>query len=251
LKAIFAAAVLLLPALALAQIPAPIPANQTIGYQGRLLKKDGSPVTGKVDAVFRIYDKDGTKLWEEPQSVTPNPQGFYAVFLGSVAAFQATLFNGSDDRWLGITLGADSELIPRQKIASVAHALMASGVANDAVGTAQLADGAVTASKLRPAEAWIAPTLLNGWVNFGNIDAGYYRDATGTVRLHGWVKNGAVAAAMFTLPTGYRPSGLVNVPCNASNGLGFLQIEPNGNVSLGIGSNVFVILDALSFRAEQ
>ena len=57
-------------------------------------------------------------------------------------------------------------------------------------------------------EAFIAPTLLNSWVNFDvaiNNSAGYYKDAFGIVHLRGLVKTGTVGLAIFALPVGYRP----------------------------------------------
>jgi hypothetical protein len=57
-------------------------------------------------------------------------------------------------------------------------------------------------------EAWQTPTLTNSWVNFGAPyeSAGYYKDPLGTVWVRGTIKNGSLNAAVFTLPTGYRPA---------------------------------------------
>lgn len=56
---------------------------------------------------------------------------------------------------------------------------------------------------------WIAPTLLNGWVNYGGglATAGYRKDTHGYVRIKGNIKNGTTATntVLFTLPEGYRP----------------------------------------------
>jgi hypothetical protein len=247
------AAALLLPTLALAQT-VQVPANQTIGYQGRLLRADGSPVNQTIAVTFRIYDGNATVQWSEQQSVTPNPQGFYAVFLGSATAFPRNLFNG-DDRWLGITLGTDGELTPRQKIASVAYAIKANTVADGAVGTAQIADGAVTSSKLQPAEAWIPLTLLNGWTNYGapQETAAFYKDAAGRVYLRGTVKNGTIGAPILRLPEDYRPRAQIGFACGTSPGdaHGFALVDSAGAVTPTAGSNTYFYLDGISFRAEQ
>ena len=57
-------------------------------------------------------------------------------------------------------------------------------------------------------ENWIAPTLLNSWVNHGspNSAAGYYKDPLGRVHLRGRVDPGTWASMIFALPSGYRPS---------------------------------------------
>ena len=61
----------------LAEVP------DSIGYQG-MLTSGGSPVTTTVTVVFSIYDDEtsGTLLWGESQSVTPNSEGLYSVYLG-------------------------------------------------------------------------------------------------------------------------------------------------------------------------
>ncbi|KKK52619.1 hypothetical protein LCGC14_3103070, partial [marine sediment metagenome] len=53
---------------------------------------------------------------------------------------------------------------------------------------------------------WIAPTLLNSWVNYAATydTTGYMKDGFGFVHLKGLVKSG-VAGTIFTLPVGYRP----------------------------------------------
>lgn len=57
-----------------------------------------------------------------------------------------------------------------------------------------------------PDSGWIAPTLQNGWVNWGwwRTDAGY-RLIGDVVHLRGFVKSGTANATIFTLPVGYRP----------------------------------------------
>jgi len=150
----------LIPALALAQAQTAVP--RLLPYQGRLLRADGSPETGSPRLTFRIYDtaSGGSARWSETQAV-PLTNGFYAVFLGSVASFPEALFDGRD-RWVGISVGDGPELTPRQQIASVAYAITAThalvaaeatraGSANRAASAA-LADRATTAGHATTAE---------------------------------------------------------------------------------------------------
>ena len=54
-------------------------------------------------------------------------------------------------------------------------------------------------------EAWVTPTLLNGWVqDETNYPVGYMKDQFGFVHFRGRVKDGA--GTMFILPTGYKPN---------------------------------------------
>ena len=122
MKAI-AAALLLLPALALGQATVAVP--RLLPYQGRLLKTDGTPEAGSPRLTFCVYGaaSGGSALWCEDQTV-PLRNGFYAVFLGAERPFEASLFDGSA-RWLGVAVDGATEMTPRQQIASVAYAITA------------------------------------------------------------------------------------------------------------------------------
>jgi len=94
-----------------------------IDYQGRLTDIIGDPVDGTVSIVFSIYDSEtgGAELWTETQASVSVFDGLFHVLLGSVNALPDTLFNSSD-RWIGINVEGDGEMIPRTCIASVAYA---------------------------------------------------------------------------------------------------------------------------------
>ena len=73
-------AVLLLASTALAGVP------HKVGYQGLLLKNDGTPETGTLQFTFTIYDASsaGAPLWTETQQIML-AEGYYATQLGAVA----------------------------------------------------------------------------------------------------------------------------------------------------------------------
>jgi hypothetical protein len=102
--------------------------------------------------------------------------------------------------------------------------------------------------------AWITPTLLNSWVTFGApwMTPGYYKDSFGIVRLRGMVKNGASSTDIFQLPAGCRPIG-ESTHSNISGGsFGAVSIlSTTGGVESVVGSNSWVSLDGITFRAEQ
>lgn len=105
----------------------------TLTQQGRILDKDGEPVSSKVHFVFTVYDvaeggEAKNALWTEEQDITLD-DGYFSTELGSVAAIPPTLFDGSV-RYLGVTVGNDDEMVPRQTISSVPYALMAATAAS-------------------------------------------------------------------------------------------------------------------------
>lgn len=84
---------------------------------------------------------------------------------------------------------------------------------------------------------WVAPTLLNSWVNYGGVyqNAGYYKDPMGMVHLRGLVKDGTATAGttLFTLPAGFRPLAQT-VGITLTNSLmGTFNIETDGDVNVG------------------
>jgi hypothetical protein len=121
---------------------------QTINYQGYLKNSDGTPVNSAVSVVFSLYAAS-SGLWTETQSVTP-ANGVYSVQLGSVAPLAPTLF-ASDTLYLGVKVGADPEMTPRQQLTMAPYAYRAGtadSVTAGGVGTTAIADNRVTTPKL-------------------------------------------------------------------------------------------------------
>lgn len=105
---------------------------------------------------------------------------------------------------------------------------------------------------------WVAPTLTNSWVNYGDVFApiGYRMQAGKIVRLRGLMKSGTVnaggTAPAFTLPAGYRPEyQQLFIVMTGSNTLGRVDVKTNGEVFVAVGNNAFVALDNISFVATQ
>jgi len=95
-----------------------------ISYQGRLLDAAGNPVAdGPYAMTFRLYDVSagGMALWTEPKTVTVS-DGLFTTLLGDTTALGLSLFDGRD-LWLGVQVGADAEMTPRQRIVSVPYAI--------------------------------------------------------------------------------------------------------------------------------
>jgi hypothetical protein len=128
---------LVLPASALPPVP------NFLTQQGRLMDNTGAPVSGAPAFVFTIYaDSAGTTtLWTETQTITLD-SGYFSTTLGSVTPITATVFDGST-RYLGIKVGSDPEMSPRQPLTSVPYALIAGNVKGDITPTSVSVGGSV------------------------------------------------------------------------------------------------------------
>lgn len=98
-----------------------------ISYQGRLLDATtGQPkADGSYQMLFSIYSvaSNGSPLWSETKSVTVN-KALFSTLLGDTNVLNLTIFNGQD-LYLSISVGADPEVLPRQRITHSAYAIFA------------------------------------------------------------------------------------------------------------------------------
>jgi hypothetical protein len=98
--------------------------------------------------------------------------------------------------------------------------------------------------------SWINVSFLNSWANY-SVSPGYnstqYRKAAdGRIDIRGLIKDGT-AGHVFTLPVGYRPSGVMLTSTYGGNGQTRLDISTSGTVIFSAGySNSFQSLE-LSF----
>jgi trimeric autotransporter adhesin len=108
---------------------------QQMNYQGFLTDVDGSPLDTVVSMTFKMYDAatSGTQLWTETQPSCTVRTGLLNVQLGSVTAIPDS-FNRAQV-WLGVTVGSNSEMIPRMRFVSVPYAYRVSTVDGAAGGT--------------------------------------------------------------------------------------------------------------------
>ena len=81
----------------------------------------GNVIDGIMNITFTLYDTEAGRanLWSETQTVNVE-SGLFSVQLGSLTAIDPSDFDGTD-RWIGITIGTDSEMTPRTKLATVSY----------------------------------------------------------------------------------------------------------------------------------
>jgi hypothetical protein len=121
-------------------------APTTISYQGRLTDATGQPITTATSVVFAIYSTPtgGSALYSSTKSVTPDGNGIFTVELGP---FASNVFDGSK-RYLGIKVGSDGEMTPRQLLTAGPYSLSTGAIADNSVTSAKIAAGAVGNSDL-------------------------------------------------------------------------------------------------------
>lgn len=96
---------------------------------------------------------------------------------------------------------------------------------------------------------WVAPTLLNSWVNYAtSSQAAEYRKVGDRVEVRGFIKDGAVPAAAFTLPAGFRPPNELTFATAATATYGQITVTTSGSVSVVVGTNTYVAIN-FSFSA--
>ena len=105
---------------------------QMINYQGTLTDKNGTPVAnGNYTMEFKIYDvaSGGAALWSEKWDPTTSQiavvGGTFNAMLGFLTPIPAAFFADHPVAYLGIKVGTDSEMLPRQQITSVGYAFTA------------------------------------------------------------------------------------------------------------------------------
>ena len=124
--------------------------KSTISYQGYLVDANGNPVNAAALAmVFKLYNvaSGGVALWAETQNVAVS-NGLFSVELGATTPFSTSMLANNNDLWLGITIGSDTEMSPREKIASAPYALLAN-VPDGSITEPKLAASAVTSPKIQ------------------------------------------------------------------------------------------------------
>ncbi len=120
-----------------------------INFQGKLTDTLGNPVANdNYDMEFALYDTDSgeTALWSEQQSVWV-ADGIYNVVLGQPYN-ELTVDLFSTPLYLGVKVGTDEEMMPRQILTSVPFALKAGSTSAGAITSIMLADGAALAEIL-------------------------------------------------------------------------------------------------------
>jgi hypothetical protein len=98
-------------------------------YQGFLTDEEGEPLDDTLSMTFKIYDHPtaGVVIWTETQTDVIVTNGLFNVLLGSVNPIVDAVF-AETERWLGITVAPDPEIVPRTRLVAVPYAFRAATV---------------------------------------------------------------------------------------------------------------------------
>ncbi len=94
-----------------------------LSFQGKLTDSANSPIKSTTNVLFSIYNDvsvSGTALlWQESDTVKPDLNGDFSITLGKNHPISDDLFRQNPSLFLGITIGNDPELTPRQQLSTV------------------------------------------------------------------------------------------------------------------------------------
>ena len=108
-----------------AAVPSQVP------FQAVLTQPGGAPVAdGSYTIVFPLYTtaSGGSPSWTETQTVQTSA-GVFSTHLGATNPITPAEV-ASEELWLGIKVGSDPEMTPRQRIGSAIYALVSQELAN-------------------------------------------------------------------------------------------------------------------------
>jgi hypothetical protein len=98
---------------------APTGQGTYLTYQGRLTNKAGEPITTAVDIVFRLYDASATMIYTSSTHTVTPIEGMFTVHIGAPPDPPVDLGILSTVAEIGVTVGSDEEMTPRQSINTV------------------------------------------------------------------------------------------------------------------------------------
>lgn len=93
---------------------------RTLSFQGRLLDNNNSPITAETPLRFGLYNSQTASgaalVWQEVQSIKPDQNGYFTATLGNNVRMSQNLFTENPSLYIGVTVGDNQELSPRQQI---------------------------------------------------------------------------------------------------------------------------------------
>jgi hypothetical protein len=207
-----------------------------LNFQGKLARPDGTPVAdGNVSIRFSLWDaaSGGTEKWSQTHAAVSVRNGTFGVLLN--VASPTTLFDG--DLWLEIKVGNDAPLTPRQQLVTVAYALKANTVPDNAIGSAKLSSDPTSLNKVSGGLF----TINNGNLGIGGAPVTGRKVALTTPpSSYGFAHtDGTRTLSTYVSVSGGWFGTTSNDPLNLfanNSGSPLLKIMPGGNIGIGTTS---------------
>ncbi len=160
---------------------------QQPNYQGYLTDTGGNPLDTTVAMTFKLYTDStaGSLLWTETRPSVSVTDGLFNVRLGQITTLGDAVFNNLQI-WLGVTVGGNSEMMPRSRVVSVGYAYRVSTVDGAGGGTisgdVNIAGRAnIGAANANPgAFAFVVGMQNTANGEYSTVTGGYYNTAYGT-----------------------------------------------------------------------
>ena len=107
----------------LAALPGSPP--RMLAFKGTLTDATNTPITAEQTLRFSLYNSSTSSgsalLWEETQEVKPDAQGNFSTMLGRNQPIYQNLLSDNPNLFIGVTIGRQPELLPRQQVATTAY----------------------------------------------------------------------------------------------------------------------------------
>jgi hypothetical protein len=119
----------------------------TINYQGFLVNAAGAPASGPVVMTFKLYNAatSGSLLYTEVQNPIAVTNGNFNAVIGAATPITLPF---DVPYWLGVTINADAEMMPRQALASSPYAFRASSLDSVATIAGSQISGSITTATI-------------------------------------------------------------------------------------------------------
>src|SRR3990170_331644 len=97
-----------------------------LAFEGNINDAKDTPLTKPVTLRFSLYNdptgSGSSLLWQETQLIDPNHKGDFSTRLGYHSPLSQELFTDQTKLFIGIAIGDNPELKPRQQIATTDYA---------------------------------------------------------------------------------------------------------------------------------
>lgn len=176
-------------------------ASRVLSFQGRLTDSLGNPITAATDMRFRLYtaSSGGSTLYDSGTcSISPDTDGIHNVLVGDDcgAEISNAVFTENTNVWMGVTVGTDAEMTPRQQIANVPYAINAETLQGLPLGTTassvpyinQAGDLLMAAANPQIGSTFASETFLVSSANAITIQSAGSGDVTLTATESGTIK---------------------------------------------------------------